>query len=67
MEIHFRTSRGIAIPYVVLDYSNRSQASPVKEIILGPKNKNAELNIELFLNTVGMKDVTVRRSAVPYA
>jgi hypothetical protein len=67
MEIHFRSSRGILIPYVALDYSNRGQASPVKEIILGPKNKNAEFNIELFLTTVGMKDVTVRRSAVPYA
>jgi hypothetical protein len=67
MEIHFRTSRGILIPYVALDYSNRGQQSPVKEIILGPKNKNAELNIEIFLNTVGMKDVTLRRSAVPYA
>jgi hypothetical protein len=67
MEVHFRTNRGTLIPYVALDYTNGGQESPVREIILGPKNKNAELNIEIFLNTVGMKDVIVRKSTIPYA
>ena len=67
VEIHFRTNKGVVIPYVSIDYTNRAKICPVQEIVLGPRNDNAESNIQLFLNTMGMKDVTVRRSAVPYA
>ena len=65
-KVHFRISNGGVAPYVVLDYSNRGTMSPVKEVILGPKNDNSESNIDIFLNTIGMRDVTVRRSIVPY-
>jgi hypothetical protein len=67
MEIHFRVARGVVIPYVALDYTNGGKSSPIKDIVLGPRNDNAASNIELFLNTVDVKNVTVRRSAVPYA
>jgi hypothetical protein len=36
------------------------------EVVLGPKNRNAELNIELFLNATGLKGVRIRRSQAPY-
>jgi hypothetical protein len=62
LKIHFRTGNGIVVPYVILDYSNKGALSPIKEIILGPRNGNAVSNIDLFLNTVGVKDVIVRRS-----
>ena len=66
-EIHFRTNKGIVIPYVALEYSNREQLSPVKEIVLGPRNENAKSNIEIFLNNFGINEIAVRRSKVPYA
>jgi hypothetical protein len=66
LKIHFRASNGIVVPYVVLDYSNRGTVSPIKEVILGPRNGNDESNIDLFLNTIGIKDVVVRRSKIPY-
>jgi hypothetical protein len=47
------------VPYVALDYSNQGKTSPIKEVILGPRNENAESNIEILL-------VSVRRSRVPY-
>jgi hypothetical protein len=65
-KVHFRISKGVVVPYVALDYTNRSTVSPIKEVILGPRNENSELNIEVFLNTLGIKDVKVRRSTVPY-
>jgi hypothetical protein len=67
MEIHFRVARGVVIPYVALDYTNGGKSSPIKEIVLGPRNDNAASNIEIFLNTVGVTKVAVKRSAVPYA
>jgi hypothetical protein len=66
LKTQFRVSNGVVIPYVVVDYSNQGKASPIKEIVLGPRNENAELNIAVFLNTIGIRDVTVRRSSVPY-
>lgn len=65
-KVHFGNSRGVVVPYVILDYSNRGAISPVKEVILGPQNENANSNIEIFLNSIGVKDVAVRRSKVPY-
>ena len=66
LQIHFRIVRGVVVPYVIVDYSNSGTASPIKEIVLGPRNENAELNIEVFLNTIGVSKVNVRRSKVPY-
>jgi hypothetical protein len=66
LKIHFRVVRGVIVPYVVVDYSNGGAVSPIKEVVLGPRNNNAEINIQMFLNTIGVRDVTVRRSKVPY-
>jgi len=65
-EVKFRARNGVIVPYVALDYTNRGALSPIKEIILGPRNENAESNIEILLNTTGIRDVIVRRSMVPY-
>jgi hypothetical protein len=51
---------------MIVDYSDKGAVAPIKEIVLGPRNENAELNVEIFLNTIGAVDVTVRRSKVPY-
>jgi hypothetical protein len=59
-------SKGVLVPYVIVDYSNNGAVTPIKEVVLGPRNENAELNIEVFLNTVGVREVTVRRSKVPH-
>jgi Protein of unknown function (DUF2971) len=66
LKTHFRMSKGVLVPYVIVDYSDKGAVAPIKEIVLGPRNENAELNIEVFLNTIGGADVTVRRSKVPY-
>jgi hypothetical protein len=66
LETHFRMSKGVLIPYVIVDYSNKGADPPIKEIVLGPKNENDELNLRVFLNTIGLADVTVRRSQAPY-
>jgi hypothetical protein len=65
-DVHFRIRNGIVVPYIVLDYSNRGTISPIKEIILGARNENTESHIEVFLNTIGVTGVPVRRSNAPY-
>jgi hypothetical protein len=65
-EIRFRSGNGIVVPYVALDYTDGGKHAPVNEIILGPRNESAESNINIFLNTIGVEGVHVRRSTVPY-
>jgi Protein of unknown function (DUF2971) len=66
LKTHFRISNAVLVPYVIVDYSNNGTMAPIKEVVLGPRNENAELNIDVFLNSIGFRDVTVRRSNVPY-
>jgi Protein of unknown function (DUF2971) len=65
-EVKFRIRDGLVVPYMALDYTDGGENSPVKEVVLGPRNENEESNVRLFLNTLGLKDVSVRRSQVPY-
>jgi hypothetical protein len=66
LETHFRMRDGVLVPYVVVDYTNKGKAIPLKQVILGPRNPNSESNIEMFLHTLGFSDVTVGRSRAPY-
>jgi len=66
LKTRFRQRNGVLVPYVAMDYTNNGQLAPVKEVVLGPRNENPEWSIKLFLNTLSMKDATVRRSNIPY-
>lgn len=66
LDIHFRMRDGVLVPYVIIDYSNKGAVTPIKEIVLGPQNENAKSNIEFFLGSIGMPEVTVRQSEAPY-
>jgi hypothetical protein len=66
LKTHFRMSKGVLVPYVIVEYSNKGAVAPIKEIVLGPQNRNSESDIEIFLNTIGLTDITVRRSNAPY-
>jgi hypothetical protein len=65
-DIQFRVSSGVVVPYVALDYSDNRKNSPIKEVVLGPRNESANSNIEVFLNTIAVDGVRIRRSTVPY-
>jgi hypothetical protein len=66
LETHFRVSMGIVVPFVLVDYSAERTVNPIKEVVLGPQNENDEQNIQIFLNSIGVENVTVRRSRLPY-
>jgi Protein of unknown function (DUF2971) len=66
VKVRFRAGNGNIIPYVAIDYTNRGTKLPVKEIVLGPRNPNSEKRVEVFLNTIGVSGVAVRRSEGTY-
>jgi hypothetical protein len=66
VDVNFRVSNGMLVPYVVLDYTDGRRNSPIKEVVLGPKNTNLEMNIEILLNAAGLTNIAIRRSLASY-
>jgi Protein of unknown function (DUF2971) len=66
VDVNFRVSNGMLVPYVVLDYTDGGRNSPIKEVVLGPKNANLESNIEILLNAAGLNNIAIRRSRASY-
>jgi hypothetical protein len=64
--VNFRTRNGVQVPYVSLDITDGGKNSPIKEILLGPKNPDNEAKVEAFLADAGWNDVKVRRSEAPH-
>ena len=66
VQVDFRVSNGVLVPYVVLDYTDDGKKEPLREVVLGPKNANLETNVGILLSSMGLNNVTVKRSQAPY-
>lgn len=65
-EIRFCNKRGILFPYMDLDFSLNGKCSPVRQVVIGPKNESRTSAISVFLETLGHHDVEVIRSSASY-
>jgi hypothetical protein len=66
VEVKYRVRNGVQVPYVALDMTDGGNNSPIKEIVLGPKNRDEEANVAMFLTSTGWNNVKIRRSDAPY-
>lgn len=69
--VSFRSSRNMLIPYMSTDFTcEPDDLLPLKKIYLGPKlkNSNAENSLEMYLKSLGYKDVMpeLEDSVIPY-
>ncbi len=65
-QVQFRMVKGIPCPFIELDFSNRNRRNPIKRIVLGPKNQALIPGIMLYLETIGIPNVTIVRSTASY-
>ncbi|UQS17212.1 DUF2971 domain-containing protein [Pseudomonas sp. HS6] len=65
-EITFFMRDNCPVPYIDLSFSNEKFKAPIKEVILGPKNPALPLGISIFLETVGLPSVVVKKSKASY-
>jgi hypothetical protein len=65
-EVQYRLGQNIPIPFIDMDFTNRGKVSPIVEVIVGPKNESSLTNISIFLETMGIGGVTVKKSVSPY-
>lgn len=65
-QIKFRVKQNIPTPYVEFDFTNNGKISPIKEIVIGPKNDVMPTAISIFLETVGIEKVNIEKSKASY-
>lgn len=66
INIQFRMRNSTPVPFIEMDFTDKGQLNPVKEVIIGPKNDVSEGKLSVFLETVGLSDVVVKRSTASY-
>ena len=65
-QVKFRMKQNIPTPYIELDFSNNNNISPIKEVIIGPKNDIMPTGISIYLETIGIGKVKISRSRASY-
>lgn len=65
-KISFSMRDNCPAAYIDLSFACEQFKSPIKEVIVGPKNNSIPLGISIFLETVGLPSVVVKESQVPY-
>ena len=56
----------VPVPHIDLSYVDPSGNHPIAEIILGPRNDALPTAISVFLETLGLGDIEVRKSHASY-
>jgi hypothetical protein len=64
--VSFRMRQNAPVAYIDLDFSDVGETNPIKQVIVGPKNGALLSGISVFLETIGLGGVEVRRSQASY-
>lgn len=65
-DIKFLMSNNIPKAYIEIDFTNNGEVNPIKEVIIGPKNDVQITAISVYLETLGIGNVNVKRSKCSY-
>lgn len=66
MPVLFRVRESAPVTFIEQDFTNKGKINPIKEVIIGPKNNILSTAIAVFLETVGIGSVKVKRSRASY-
>lgn len=64
--VRFNMKKNIPVPYLDLDFTLGGTQSPIREVIIGPRNGTAELDALVMLTTLGVHNVSVKKSEASY-
>ena len=64
--VQFRVRESMPAAFVELDFAYGSSVNPIKEVVIGPRNDVMTSAISIFLETVGLGSVNVKRSKASY-
>lgn len=64
--VNFFIRDSAPVAYIDIDFTNEGKINPIKEVILGPRNKVRETAVSVYLETLGIPNVEVKKSAASY-
>lgn len=64
--INFFMRDSVPVPYIDIDFTNTGNINPIEEIILGPKNNALPSAVSVYLETLEIPNVKVKRSTASY-
>jgi len=65
-QVQFRMNDHVPVPFIDMSFISNDGKCIIQEVILGPKNESSLTNISVFLETLGLENVNVRRSVASY-
>lgn len=65
-KVKFLISQNMPKTYIDIDFSNSDKVNPIKEVIIGPKNGVLDSAISIYLETLNIDNVSVKRSSASY-
>lgn len=64
--VNFRMKGGTPVAYIDLDFTFGGDQHPIREVIIGPKNLSLLSGVSVFLETLGISNVEVKKSKASY-
>jgi len=64
--IEFTMRGSVPVPHVDMSIVDPSGAHPIREVLLGPRNDALPTAVSVFLETLGIGNVSVKKSAASY-
>ena len=64
--VSFRMRDNAPVAYVDLDFTDGGKVSPIREVIVGPKNDVLQTGVSIFLETSKVPSAEVKRSSASY-
>lgn len=65
-KVQFRIKQDIPTPFIDLDFSDNDKINPIIEVIIGPKNDVLETSISVYMETIGLSNVEIKKSKASY-
>ncbi|MCG2462804.1 DUF2971 domain-containing protein [Flavobacteriaceae bacterium F89] len=65
-KVNFRMAENLPVPYIDINFTNNNKISPIKEVYIGPKNNSRETAVSVFLETLNIGNVEIKKSKASY-
>lgn len=65
-KVEFRMRGETPAAYIDVDFTDGGRVNPIKEVRLGPKNDAIPFGISIYLETLGIGNVKIRKSKASY-
>lgn len=64
--VRFLMKAGCPVPHLDIDFMGAEEASPIREVIIGPRNDSLPSGISVLMETLGHSNAVIKKSKASY-